>query len=369
MFYVTGDHENPTSLAHRFSPRSNNRPDIAGHESEIRVLICTDVLSEGQNLQDAHIIVNFDLPWAIIRLIQRAGRVDRIGQKASQIICYSFLPEDGIERIINLRAILSTRIRENAEVVGSDETFFDGDPVNIEDLYNERSGILEEDDTDSEVDLASYAYQIWKNATDADPQLNKIIPDLPNVVYATKELNGLGETPGVIVYSRTAEDNDVLALIGMDGQIITQSQLTILRAAQCNRDTPGLPRIDEHHDLVKRAIDFISEEDINTGGTLGRKTGAKYRTYTRLDRYCKSYQHSLFANEELKKGVDEIYRFPLKEFARETLTRQLKAGISDDQLAALVISLREEDKLCIVDEDGQSQKEPQIICSMGLVNG
>ena len=47
-------------------------------------LIATDILSEGQNLQDCHIVVNYDLPWAIIRLIQRAGRVDRIGQKAEE---------------------------------------------------------------------------------------------------------------------------------------------------------------------------------------------------------------------------------------------------------------------------------------------
>lgn len=50
---------------------------------EVRVLIATDLLSEGQNLQDAFIVVNYDLPWAVIRLVQRAGRVDRIGQCSS----------------------------------------------------------------------------------------------------------------------------------------------------------------------------------------------------------------------------------------------------------------------------------------------
>ena len=138
---VTGDNENPTSFAHRFSPHSNNKPEIIQSNHDLRVLITTDVLSEGQNLQDAHIILNDDLPWAIIRLIQRAGRIDRIGQKAEQILCYSFLPEDGIEAIIRLRRRLTQRIEENANVVGSDETFFDGDPVNLTDLYNEKSGI------------------------------------------------------------------------------------------------------------------------------------------------------------------------------------------------------------------------------------
>ena len=78
---VTGNSADPTQLAWRFSPNSNQRPG-GGPDSELRVLVATDVLSEGQNLQDCHVVVNYDLPWAIIRLIQRAGRVDRIGQTA-----------------------------------------------------------------------------------------------------------------------------------------------------------------------------------------------------------------------------------------------------------------------------------------------
>lgn len=133
---------------------------------ELQVLIATDVLSEGQNLQDYSIIVNYNLPWTIIRLIQRAGRVDCIGQQSEEILCYSFLPADSVERLIRLRARVRRRLEENAEVVGSDETFFDDDEMErvILDLYHEKSGILDDTD-DTEVNLASYAYQIWKDAT------------------------------------------------------------------------------------------------------------------------------------------------------------------------------------------------------------
>ncbi len=363
---VTGDTDDPTAFAHRFSPVSNDvRKDISSEE-EIRVLISTDVLSEGQNLQDAHIIVNFDLPWAIIRLIQRAGRVDRIGQTSDSIICYSFLPEDGIERIINLRARLRTRISQNAEVVGSDETFFDGDAVNITDLYNENSKLYDEDDTDTEVDMASYAYQIWKNSTDANPALSKIIPDLPNVIYATKEKNVQQKGESAIVYTRTVEDNDVLAWIDADGKMITQSQLTILKAAQCNASTEALVKIENHHELVKKAVDIIRNEEYDSAGTLGKKTSVKYRVYMRLDRYCKQYEDTLFVTEALKKAIDDIYKYPLKEYARETMSRQMKAGISDEQLAELTVSLREDDKLCIINLDEEQHREPQLICSLGL---
>jgi superfamily II DNA or RNA helicase len=359
---VTGDNENPTALAHRFSPYSNNRPEIPKTGNDLRILISTDVLSEGQNLQDAHIILNYDLPWAIIRLIQRAGRVDRIGQKAEEILCYSFLPEDGIERIINLRGRLGTRIKQNAEVVGSDETFFDGDPVNITDLYNERSGILDDEEGDSEVDLASYAYQIWKNAVDDNPALSKLIPDLPNVIYATKQNREDPNKEGVILYTRTADDNDVLAWLNSQGKVI-------LKAAQCSPDTTPQYKLAAHHELVRKGVEFIREDEKNTGGSLGKKTGVKYRVYMRLERYCKENDGTLFVTEELKKAVDDIYKYPMKEFARDTINRQLKSGISDETLAMLVTSLREDDKLCIVDESEKTYREPQIICSLGLTNG
>ncbi len=85
----------PVNLACRFSPRSNNYTLKPGEE-ELRVLIATDVMAEGQNLQDCAIVVNYDLPWAIVRLIQRAGRVDRIGQQNDTIRIYSFPPR-GVE--------------------------------------------------------------------------------------------------------------------------------------------------------------------------------------------------------------------------------------------------------------------------------
>ncbi|ABL01261.1 helicase-related protein [Pelobacter propionicus] len=365
---VTGDTDDPTDNARRFSPISNGVKGVAGTPQEIRVLISTDVLSEGQNLQDSHVVLNYDLPWAIIRLIQRAGRVDRIGQKSDHILCYSFLPEDGLENIIKLRGRLSRRISENAEVVGADETFFDGDPINIKDMYNEKSGVLDEGD-EGEVDLASYAWQIWKNATDADRNLLKIIPELANSIYGTKSIQAAAaDKQGVIVYSRTAEDNDFLVWLNEQGNVITQSQKIILDATACSHDTPALHRLEHHHDLVAKGLDLIKDTESSATGTLGKKSSVRYRVFMHLDRYIKANEGTLFVTSELKRAVDDIFKFPLKELARETIGRHLKTGVSDEGLADLVISLRDDDKLCIVEEEEFHNREPQIICSMGLVN-
>jgi superfamily II DNA or RNA helicase len=365
---ATGDTDDPTKLAWRFSPESNDKRSVVPPETELRVLVATDVLSEGQNLQDAAIVVNYDLPWAIIRLIQRAGRVDRIGQAADTILCYSFLPADGVERIIRLRSRVRQRLKENAEVVGTDEAFFDDDDKDdlpLFNLYHEKSGILD-GDADAEVDLGSQAYQIWKNAIDRDPALAKIVPALPDVVYSTRPHTPTAREPeGALVYVRTSEETDALAWIDASGQSVTESQFAVLKAAECSPETPGLPRRDNHHDLVAAAVRLIGQEETSVGGQLGRPTGARYRVYERLKRYALDIKDTLFDTKPLRGAIEDIYNNPLQSAATDTLNRQLRSGASDEDLAQRVVALREEGRLCVVHEEEKSQ-EPRIICSLGL---
>ena len=365
---VTGDSPDPTAIAWRFSPVSNEKRQSIPPDRELRVLIATDVLSEGQNLQDCAIVVNYDLPWAIIRLIQRAGRVDRIGQTAEEILCHSFIPSDGVERIINLRGRVRDRLRENAEVVGTDEAFFedDQDDQPIINLYNERAGILD-GDGDSEVDLTSHAYQIWKNAITADPRLERAVTALPDVVFSSRQHHGGSRQPeGTLVYLRAADGNDALAYIGRDGQSITESPVEILNAAQCHPDTPAHPRHEEHHELVAAGARYIAQQSRSIGGQLGRPSSARYRAYNRLKEYADSIKGQLFDSEDLRQAVADILGYPLRQAAVDTLNRQMRSGIDDPGLAELVIQMRNEDRLCIREEDGAEIQEPRIICSMGL---
>ena len=364
---VTGNSDDPTQLAWQFSPHSNQRPGQDQPEHEFRVLVATDVLSEGQNLQDCHVVVNYDLPWAIIRIIQRAGRVDRIGQKAEEILCHSFLPADGVERIIKLRNRVRTRLRQNAEVVGADEAFFEdeSDSQTIVNLYHERSGILD-GDPDSEVDLASHAYQIWKNAIGADPRLEKAVANLSDVVFSSRQHSPIAQRPeGVLVFMRTADGNDALAYVDREGRSITESQLEILSAAECRADTPAQPHHESHHQLVVEGVKHIVREEKRIGGQLGRPSGARFRTYTRLKQYTEAIKGQLFDVDPLHKAIDDIYHYPLRQSAVDTLNRQLRSGVDDTQLADIVMALREEDRLCQGRDDAEAQ-EPQIICTLGL---
>lgn len=365
---VTGDSPDPTAIAWRFSPVSNGQRNSLPPDRELRALIATDVLSEGQNLQDCAVVVNYDLPWAIIRLIQRAGRVDRIGQTAEEILCHSFMPSDGVERIINLRDRVRHRLRQNAEVVGTDEAFFEDDPDDqpIINLYNEQAGILD-GEADGEVDLTSHAYQIWKNAITAEPRLERVVTALPDVVFSSRQHRGETRRPeGTLVYLRTADDNDALAYVGRDGQSITESPIEILAAAQCLPDTPAQQRHAEHHQLVAAGARHIAQRAHNIGGQLGRPSSARYRVYNRLKEYAEGIKGQLFDSEDLRRAINDIYRYPLRQAAVDTLNRQLRSGIDDPGLADLVIQMRGEGRLCIMEQDAAETREPRIICSMGL---
>jgi hypothetical protein len=366
---ATGDTENVTDLAYRFSPQSNKM--TFAPDQELRVLVATDVLSEGQNLQDAFIIVNFDLPWTIIRLIQRAGRVDRIGQKSDKILCYSFLPADGIETIINLRAKVRARLHANSEVVGTDESFFDDDKHNkvVADLYNEKAGLLDGEE-DSEVDLVSYAYQIWQDAISKNPALKKTIEDMPDVVYTAKHHDAaVPSTQGALVYLKNSSGTDSLTWVDAQGKRVTDSPFRILKAAECAPTAPAVPRLPNHHELVESAVKELAAEEKIVGGGLGSATGARYRTYERLKRYALEVKGSLFDTLALQRTLEDVYKYPLRSAATDILNRHMKTNCTDQTLAELAMGLRETGRLSIVEGDEDQETLAQIICSLGLAEG
>lgn len=371
---ATGSCADPTSIAEHFSPVSNDVRNKVTQESELRVLIATDVLSEGQNLQDSHVVVNYDLPWAIIRLIQRAGRVDRIGQTSKTIDCYSFFPQKGIEDIIRLRARLNDRINQNARLVGSDEIFFEGNEKNLTDIYNEKSGVLDDSD-DIDVDLSSQAYQIWKAAVDAKPELGNIIPNLSNMIYSAMHV-GIDTPEGVITYVRTSNAFDVLTWLDPQGNIVSQSPKRILAALECSADTEAVEPAKEHLELVGKTVDITSQQGDSTviGGMLGNRFSTRYRIIKLLKDYYTRPIDMFFTQEkkdEMNQALEELYNNQLIDTTKTVLGQMLRRSESknkENDIVEEVMYLYRLGNLCNKPEKSEGSHDPQIICSMGLKN-
>ncbi len=221
-----------------------------------------------------------------------------------------------------------------------------------------------DDDQDSEVDLASFAYQIWKNATDMHPELKRIIPALSNVVYCTKINTATNDEDSVIVYSKNAQGNDIFSWIDKAGKVITQSQYRILQSAECDATCQAQPKITRHHELVSEAVNISSEEEYSGMGTLGRKTGIRYKSYMKLNRFIEETE--LTDIDQYKKALDDIYKFPLYEHARDVLGRLIKTAVPDYEFAESIVSLKNDNRLCITEDQQGEYKPIQIICSLGM---
>ena len=99
-----------SSILTAFSPRSKERPEDLANEGDIDLLIATDCISEGQNLQDCDWLINYDIHWNPVRIIQRFGRIDRIGSLNGRIQLVNFWPNMELEEYINLEQRVSGRM-------------------------------------------------------------------------------------------------------------------------------------------------------------------------------------------------------------------------------------------------------------------
>ena len=128
---------NSVEAARRFDPDNNpsNRPRLAKSE-ETSLLISTDVLSEGVNLQAGQVIINYDFHWNPTRLIQRAGRVDRIGSKNEFVTVHNFLLAEKMKVDFNLEDYVDSKIDNIHRIIGDDyEILKEDEQINKEDLY------------------------------------------------------------------------------------------------------------------------------------------------------------------------------------------------------------------------------------------
>lgn len=145
--FSTGRGNHVEDQVKRFSPKSK-KYEMKPDDQPIDYLFATDVLSEGQNLQDAGLLVNYDLHWNPVRMIQRNGRINRLGSEFDEVVIANMKPEDSIELYLNLVARLEKKIDTIKNTVGLDQGILSSDDVNpmefIENTKKLYSGNTEE---------------------------------------------------------------------------------------------------------------------------------------------------------------------------------------------------------------------------------
>jgi superfamily II DNA or RNA helicase len=233
-------------------------------DKEIDIILSTDVLSEGQNLQTAKYLINYDLHWNPTRMIQRAGRIDRIGSPYKEIYVYNFFPEDELEELLKLVEILQGKIISIDEAVGLDES------VLGEEIHPKVFGIIrrikEKDErvfAELERDIfggGELFYQPLK-----DFLKNKGIEELekiPNGVFSGLKKD---KSSGIFFYYKYGEDFHFWYLYDLKSGTMLTRKTDILDYIKCNFNEPRVipdffERVYEANKLVLENIEITYKE-------------------------------------------------------------------------------------------------------------
>jgi superfamily II DNA or RNA helicase len=247
LSFVTAKTKDATTIIKRFAPLANEYK-LKVDESPIDVVVSTDVFSAGLNLQDCGIVVNYDLHWNPVLLIQRIGRVDRIGTEHDIIRTYNFLPHKKIEDKISLKERVSRRVQEIHDYIGEDEKILDeSERLNREALYaiyekKEVDKLEEELEDEAEFNLDEAELLIDTLARE-DPGYLNIIKNLQLGTRSGKA----GETyRGIFAYFRKG-DVDGLYILNKEGAVISDIG-RVLSELRCPLNEKQIPmtREDKH---------------------------------------------------------------------------------------------------------------------------
>lgn len=357
---ATGNTDNLGAVARRFSPTSNKLPgtkaDDATVTDPIDVLVATDVLSEGQNLQDSHIVVNYDLPWAIIRLIQRAGRVDRIGQKSLTVYVY-LISHEKVEEQISLRLRIKQRLESSAQAFGSDEQFF-GSESEISILDNFYDGTLEDDSVvDEEADVVSEAWLVWSHALEKHPDIAKRVLGMPDMVQSTRNRFINESRSCVVCYVNTTSGVDAFAVStgGENGLRERERLITPYEAFKLFHAEPETPTAQLREDHFERLQHLVHGPLSSDSVATGNLKGVRKRIWER-------FTGTLFMRGG-EDALNALHERPLQKAAEVKLRAALRIRVSDEDLVAILNQLHEDDKLVIKSID----KDPvRVVCSLGV---
>ncbi|GCE14295.1 helicase-related protein [Tengunoibacter tsumagoiensis] len=187
------DSKERSRLVHQFAPRANHREEIADTTEEIDILISTDVLSEGQNLQDCGLLINYDLHWNPTRMIQRAGRIDRLGTSFETLWVMNMFPDDGLEKLLGLVQSLSNKIAAidrngllDASILG--EIVHPQNFNTLKRIEDEDGSVVEEQEQFAELVSSEFLLQSLKDLLDQG--MREQLQNLPDGIHSGLERQG-----------------------------------------------------------------------------------------------------------------------------------------------------------------------------------
>ena len=355
----------------RFAPLANPEYEFAPGEAELMTVVATDVLAEGLNLQDCDKIINYDLHWNPVRLIQRFGRIDRIGSEHDRVWGFNFLPETALDRNLGLRETLHHRIQEIHDTIGEDSAILDRtEQLNEEAMYaiyEKKGGQLSlfEDEEDEFVDL-NEAEEILRQLQKDDPAEFDRIASLRDGIRAVKP----AATPGMYVFCQAGRYQQ-LFLLDEHGETVSRDIPRVLGAIKCGPELKGKPVPAGYNARVMRVKRLFAEEvkhrEAEREHTLSLTHGQRYvlRELRVLFGACD--------DEDMKAQINilaKAFRSPMTRALARELNRIRRNALTGKSLFRSLTELYHQHNmrewLDRQSLEAEGQPIPRIVCSEEL---
>ena len=356
----------------RFAPNANPEYRFQRGESELSTLIATDVLAEGLNLQDGNKIINYDLHWNPVRLIQRFGRIDRIGSEHDVIYGFNFLPETGIERNLGLREILRSRIQEIHDTIGEDAAILDESEQLNENamyaIYEGQGDQLSLFDDDTELMDLNEAEELLRQLRRDDPGEFERIANLRDGIRAAMPK----DSKGTYLFCQAGRYQQ-LFLLNDKGEIISRDIPRILNTIKCEPELRGGSLPADYNETVMRVKRVFAQE------TRARQAERAHKlSLSPAQRYVLLELQLIFmeaSDEDLKAQInllESAFRGVITDALNRELNPLRRNGVTGAALLRNLSQLYRQHNMRewnTRQQEAQSQNEnlPKIICSAALV--
>ncbi len=335
-------------LVESFAPVASGHPQLRGTASEIDILVATDVMSEGQNLQDCGVLVNYDLHWNPTRMVQRAGRIDRLGSPYQILSIYNLFPEAQLEELLGLVQSLTAKIDVINQAGFLDASVL-GEVVTPRD-FNTLRRIAEEDNTvieeqENYLELVSSEALMSQLQRVLTTEAREWVTDLDDGIHSAIAQQGVS---GVFMYFTAPQPDGVgrqhfWRFYDLKRREITDNRYQIMQLIACGpetpRQTPPYLKMDIF-EVQERVIEHIlkSVSFQRTASLLSNTVAEEQITAAELLR--EHIDHASTSREEVR----ELRKF-LKQPFPGAFVKKLRAALqtfqADSNIVTLMDTLRE----------------------------
>lgn len=319
-------------------------------KNDFNVIISTDTLSEGVNMHQSNIIYNYDIPWNSTRLMQRIGRINRIGTKHDQIYIYNFKPTAQSEALIELSKKAFIKLQTFHHTVGEDSQIYSKDEtVGTVSLYE--SNIEKPDDE------LKFLEEI-RSYKEANPRKYNLLLKLPKKVRVQRDVNNINQRSFVFIknyesknYYMVSDTNcEAISFVNMATNLKTTTKEQSIK-----------PIKEYHYDHVKKAIEFYENE---LQGIVKQSTTiqVKHKSDQQAIKLFKSWIDKDF----IQKDIFDIFTKTIKEGKLQNLSKEIISISKKHQSFEIAKEIKKlQDRYSLVHKE--TKQEQQIKTKIDIV--